>query len=104
MSLPQPPSAIMAADDQVAAGVIQAAWELGVHCPGRLSVVGFDDVPLARYITPPLTTIKQPISEIAHKAMTVLIEQLIPGTDQEISLQIPTELIIRNSTDKYDPS
>ncbi len=104
MSIPQPPSAIMAADDQVAAGVIQAAWELGVHCPEQLSVIGFDDVPLARQITPPLTTIKQPISEIAHKAMTVLIEQLIPGTNQETSFQIPTELIIRNSTEKHDPS
>ena len=104
MSIPQPPSAIMAADDQVAAGIIQAAWELGVNCPEQISVIGFDDVPLARQITPPLTTIKQPISEIAHKAMTVLIEQLIPGTNQETSFQIPTELIIRNSTEKHDPS
>lgn len=103
LTMSKPPSAIMAANDQAAAGVIQAAWELGIKCPGQLSVVGFDDVPLAHQITPPLTTIKQPIFEIAKKAMSVLVEKIIPGTSQEISIQIPTELIIRNSTRKYSP-
>jgi LacI family transcriptional regulator len=102
LAMPTPPSAIMAGNDQAAAGVFQAAWELGVTCPEQLSVVGFDDVPLARQLTPPLTTIKQHIFEIAKKAMSVLVEQLIPGTDEEISIQIPTELIIRNSTAKYN--
>jgi len=101
LTLPQPPSAIMG-NDETAAAVIQVAWELGIQCPEQLSVVGFDDIPLARQITPSLTTVRQHVSEIAQNALSVLIEQLIPGTSQEISIQIPTTLIIRESTRKYN--
>jgi len=103
LTMQYPPSAIMGSDETVS-GVIQAGWELGLHCPEDFSVVGFDDIPLAHQITPPLTTIKQHVGEIAQNAMTVLIKQLIPGTDQEISIQVPTELIIRGSTGKYSPN
>ena len=101
LSLPDPPSAIVAANDQAAAGVIQAAWEFGIRCPEELSVIGFDDVPLAKELTPPLTTTRQPIFEIAKQAMKVLVEKLIPRTGDEISIHLPTELIIRSSTAKY---
>ena len=80
-----PPTAIMSSNDESAAGVIQAAWERGMACPEQLSVVGFDDVALAQQICPPLTTVKQPIYEIATRAMSILVEQIIPGTQLRLS-------------------
>jgi LacI family transcriptional regulator len=82
----------------VAAGVIQAAWERDWKCPGQLSIVGFDDVPLARQLTPPLTTVRQPIYTIAVTAMTMLVENLIPGISTDQSVLVPTEFILRKST------
>ena len=98
----EPPSAIVASNDQAAAGVIQAAWEFGIRCPEELSVIGFDDVPLAKELTPPLTTTRQPIFEIAKQAMKVLAEKLIPRAGKEISIQLPTELVVRSSTSQYE--
>ena len=92
------PSAIVAANDEVAAGVIQAAWRLGIQCPAQLSVVGFDDVPLAKQLCPPLTTVRQPIREIAKTAMSILIEHLIQGNGKIRNVQVPTQLIVRQST------
>ncbi|NWF70021.1 MAG: LacI family DNA-binding transcriptional regulator [Chloroflexi bacterium] len=94
----QRPSAIVAANDEVAAGVIQMAWRLGIACPAQLSVVGFDDVPLAQQLCPPLTTVSQPIREIARIAMTMLIEQLIPDSEDTRGIVVPTTLVVRQST------
>lgn len=98
LTLPDPPTAIIASNDETAAGVIQAAWERRIHCPGQLSVVGFDDVSLAQKLSPPLTTVKQPIYEIATTAMSILVEQIIPGIQANHAVEIPTELVIRHST------
>ncbi len=98
LAMPDPPTAIMAGNDEAAAGVIQATWEQGVKCPDQLSVVGFDDVPLARQVCPPLTTVKQPIYDIAATAMSLLVERIIPGLPFEKTVEIPTELVIRHST------
>ncbi|NDJ76960.1 MAG: LacI family transcriptional regulator [Chloroflexi bacterium] len=98
LSLPEPPTAIMANNDVPAAGAIQAAWERGVNCPGQLSVVGFDDVPLAKQIAPPLTTVRQPIYDIGATMMSILIEEIIPGIKSNHAIEVPTELVIRHST------
>ena len=98
LTLDDPPTAILAANDDVAAGVIQAAWERDWKCPEQLSIVGFDDVPLARQLTPPLTTVRQPIYRIAVIAMTMLVEELIPGIPTDQSVLVPTEFIPRKST------
>ncbi len=98
LSMPIPPTAIIASNDESAAGVIQAAWERGLVCPDHLSVVGFDDVALAQQICPPLTTVKQPIYEIATRAMSILVEQIIPGVQSGQAIEIATELVIRHST------
>jgi LacI family transcriptional regulator len=68
LELPDPPTAIFASNDDMAAGVMQVAHEAGLSIPGDLSVAGFDDVPLASYIWPSLTTIRQPIEEMAVRA------------------------------------
>jgi LacI family transcriptional regulator len=98
LSLTEPPTAIMAANDEAAAGVIQAAWERGWDCPAQLSVIGFDDVALARQLCPPLTTVNQPIYDIATTAMSMLVEKLIPGLPVEKTVEVPTRLVIRHST------
>lgn len=71
-----PPTAIFASDDDTAVGVIHYAHEVGLRMPEQLSVVGFDDVPIARYIWPTLTTVRQPIRAIGEKAGQLLIESL----------------------------
>ncbi len=98
LTLSCPPTAIIAANDEVAAGVIQTAWRKGVQCPEQLSVVGFDDVPLAKQLWPPLTTVSQPIYQIATAAISILIENLIQGNGAISHIEVPTRLIVREST------
>ena len=71
--LPRPPSAIFAANDDMAAGVLASAHDRGIDLPGQLSVAGFDDTTLARTVWPPLTTIRQPMFDLAHTAADILI-------------------------------
>ena len=90
LALPQPPTAIVASCDDEATGVIQAIWERGWRCPQDVSVVGFDDNPIACQVCPPLTTVRQPIYEIAATAMALLIEKLIPFGPAPESVILPT--------------
>jgi LacI family transcriptional regulator len=71
--LPDSPSAIFAANDDMAAGVLASAHDRGMDLPGQLSVAGFDDTTLARTVWPPLTTIRQPMFDLAHTAADILI-------------------------------
>lgn len=75
LGLKVPPTAIFAANDDMAAGVIRAARVLGVAVPGRLSVAGWDDISLASQLYPTLTTIRQPLAAMAERAALVLIEE-----------------------------
>lgn len=76
LSLQDPPTAILAQNDDMAVGAIAAARELGVAVPGALSVAGFDDSEVARVCWPRLTTVRQPVTEMAHAAMDMLIRHL----------------------------
>jgi LacI family transcriptional regulator len=97
LSLPNPPTAIFAANDESAIGVIEAARGCGISIPDDLSVIGFDNIPEANYITPTLTTIDQTIETMGYLATKMLID-LIQGKSLEHSLQkVPTRLIIRDS-------
>ena len=71
--MPDPPTAIITGDDLQALGVYQAARELRLHIPEDLSVVGFDDLPVARWVGPPLTTIRQPLVEMAETAAELVL-------------------------------
>jgi LacI family transcriptional regulator len=73
LDLPEPPTAIFAANDDMAAGVLAVAHDRGINVPGALSVAGFDDTALARSVWPPLTTIRQPMAELARTAAQILI-------------------------------
>jgi len=76
LSLKQPPTAIFAANDDTAAGVLRSAAELGLRVPRDLSVCGFDDTPVASQILPALTTVQQPITEMARIATWQLIDRI----------------------------
>jgi DNA-binding LacI/PurR family transcriptional regulator len=93
------PTAILAGNDLCALGVVGAARELGLSVPAELSVVGFDDIPLARVVTPPLTTVRQPAQTIARMA----VEQLLRAQDRTVrpegvTLVVRPRLIVRSST------
>lgn len=87
------PTAILAMSDLLAIGVMRAAQRLGLKVPDDLSVVGFDDVPLAQDLAPPLTTVRQPLTEKGRLAAAVLL-----GTAPPPTAPLPTELIVRSST------
>ena len=95
------PTAIFASNDDMAAGVLHVAHGMGIDVPGRLSVAGFDDTPLARYVYPSLTTIRQPIRAMAQGAVDCLISHIRrrPGeaADVPISRRFDYELVIRDS-------
>lgn len=96
----QRPSAVFAASDYIAVGILNAAAEAGVRVPEELSLVGFDDVPFARVLRPPLTTIRQPIERLGRCGTRLLVELLeskAPPIPHE-PLYLPVELVVRSST------
>jgi len=97
LDLTDPPTAIFAANDDMAAGVIRAAGERGLAVPRDLSVCGFDDTPIARHIYPALTTVRQPTSEMGRLATLELLERIrTPGAGRMVHVE-PT-LVFREST------
>lgn len=93
-----PPSAIFASNDDMAAGVMLVAHEMHLDIPGQLSVVGFDDVPLAGQIWPALTTIRQPIQAMAMRASELLIQGIRDLPAAEDQRVIGSTLVVRQST------
>ena len=94
LALAEPPTAIFAANDETAAGVLTVAHARGVAVPARLSVAGFGDDALARFVWPPLTTIRQPVRTLAWNAADLL---LAPDADRAHRV-VAWELIERGST------
>lgn len=94
----EPPTAIFAANDDMAAGVIRTAVKLGIAIPDQLSVAGCDDIALARQVYPSLTTIHQPLADMAQRAARELIEGGSKTTDFVGSALIPSEIRVRDST------
>lgn len=92
-------TAVFSSNDEMAAGLYLALQERGIRVPQDVSVVGFDDVPLAAYLWPPLTTVRQDFSAIGHELVASLLTQMA-GTmlPPDSTTLIPTELIVRRST------
>ena len=94
----QPPTAIFAFNDNMAVGALRAARELGLDVPGRLSVVGFDDVENASLVTPALTTVRQPLQEMGRVA-TGILYRLIDDQPLDVTrIELSTRLVVRAST------
>ena len=90
------PTAVFAANDQMALGVLSALAEAGLDVPGDVSVAGFDDVPDSAYFTPALTTVRQDFTALAERCVTVL-ERILRG-ESATSVRIRPELVVRSST------
>jgi LacI family transcriptional regulator len=94
------PTAIVACNDLMAFGAMRAAREQGLHVGQDLSVVGFDDIPLAEHAHPPLTTVRQPIYEIGQRVCHMLAQILTGASwvDEKFQVLFEPELVIRDST------
>jgi DNA-binding LacI/PurR family transcriptional regulator len=92
------PTAIFAQNDQMAVGVLRAARDLGLTIPEQLSVIGVDDIPLAAYFAPPLTTLRQDFADIGREATRSLIRSVEEPDAAARQLRLPAELIVRRST------
>lgn len=89
---------VFCVNDEMAAGVIRGAHELGYAVPAQLSVVGFDDIDMARYIVPPLTTIAVDKHELGRRAMQHLLERIEGTATERIEDRIGVSLVERGST------
>jgi LacI family transcriptional regulator len=98
LELPDPPTAIFAGSDQQAMGTYEAARLAGLRVPQELSVVGFDDLPLCQWLSPPLTTVRQPLEEMGRTAARTLFQLLDGQTLVSTRVELATELRVRHST------
>lgn len=92
------PTAIFAGNDLAALGVLRAARELRLRVPEDVSVVGFDDIPLSAWSTPALTTVRQPLTEMAAVAVRTLLESANGTGHLGRRIELTTDLIVREST------
>lgn len=93
------PTAIFAANDSMAIGALSALRESGVSVPDHMAVAGFDDIPLAHYMDPPLSSVRVPISDIGARAVDMLLDAIKhKGTHRRRRQKVSTELVIRRST------
>ncbi|MGQ0712894.1 MAG: LacI family DNA-binding transcriptional regulator [Gemmatimonadaceae bacterium] len=93
------PSAIFAANDAMAIGALSALREAGVVVPDEMAVAGFDDIPMARYVSPPLSSVHVPIAQLGERAMDLLLGTIAdPGNGAARRVVLPTTLVIRKSS------
>lgn len=95
--LPEPPQAVFMGNDAMAVGAYQALYQAGLRIPQDIALVGYDDIELARYMTPPLTTIHQPKDELGELAIDVLIHRMAQPELQQQRLQLTPVLMERGS-------
>ncbi|MDQ2623921.1 MAG: LacI family transcriptional regulator [Actinomycetota bacterium] len=92
------PTAVLAGNDQIAVGAIEALRERGLRCPEDVSVVGFNDMPFVDKLSPPLTTIRVPHAEVGAEAARILVRWMTRGEWTSSTTTLPVELVVRGST------
>ncbi len=97
MSLPERPTAVTCANDEMAIGAMLATYDLGIKVPDEISVTGFDMTPSSAYVYPPITTIRQPIGDLGEAAVLAVLD-LIEGKEPDRKTVFSTDLIVRAST------
>jgi DNA-binding LacI/PurR family transcriptional regulator len=90
-------TAVFCANDQMAIGVLRALTEAGRAVPREVSVVGFDDIPEAPYLLPPLTTVRQDFAELGQHSMQLLVTQISTGVRTDGHVRFPPRLVVRDS-------
>jgi DNA-binding LacI/PurR family transcriptional regulator len=91
-------TAIFAANDQMALGILRALYEAGREVPRDLSIVGFDDIPEAQFFTPPLTTVHQDFNEVGRQSLMLLLDEIGASTRSSSRVVVPPSLKVREST------
>ena len=97
LMLPALPQAVFIGNDAMAVGAYQALYQSGLRIPQDMALVGYDDIELARYMTPPLTTIHQPKDELGELAIDVLIHRMADPGQKQQRVQLTPELVVRGS-------
>lgn len=103
LSTDNPPTAVFCSNDFMAIGAIQGAKELGVFTPENLSIVGFDDMAISSYLSPGLTTIRQPAYEMGRDGVKILLNSIQNQLKKPVHHILETSLIIRESTAQFSP-
>jgi LacI family transcriptional regulator len=93
-----PPTAIFASSDQMAFGAYEAVRRRGLRVPDDVSVIGFDDLPEARWFSPPLTTVRQPLAEMGTLAARTVMRLARGETIESLRFELATALVVRDST------
>jgi LacI family transcriptional regulator len=101
LDLPQPPTAIFASNDVMAMGAMDVIRHRGLRIPDDISIVGFDNIPQAEMVYPPLTTVQQPLEQMGRVATQALLDMLKDPEKQITRVELPTELIVRSSASQY---
>ena len=98
LDLDNPPTAIFASNDVMAMGAMDAVRSRGLRVPEDISILGFDDIPQAELVRPALTTVRQPLEQMGRVATQMLLDMLKNPEKKVNRLELPTELIVRSST------
>ncbi|CAG6394642.1 LacI family DNA-binding transcriptional regulator [Streptomyces cocklensis] len=98
LRLPDRPTAVFAGSDQQALSTYRAAATLGLRIPADLSVVGFDDLPFAEWVTPRLTTVRTPLAEMAAVAAGMVLQLLGGSRPPSLRVEVASELVVRDSS------
>jgi LacI family transcriptional regulator len=91
-------TAVVAGNDLLALGVLRSLRAHGLSCPDDVSVVGFNDMPFAEDISPPLTTVRVPVVEMGTESARLLLQNIEAGSQKPVTLSLPVSLIVRSST------
>lgn len=97
LTLSPRPTAIFTGNDAAAVGAYQAIYQAGLNIPQDISVVGYDDIELAKFMTPPLTTVHQPLEQLCEQAIQALIERIQTEGESRRTITLEPELVIRRS-------
>ena len=98
LSLPEPPTAVLACSDELAFGAMHALYDAGMTIGQDISLIGFDDVPLAAHIHPPLTTLRQPRRKMGEHLATLLIDMIEKRQPTTGNVTLPMRLVVRKTT------
>lgn len=97
LALPEPPHAVFTGNDAMAVGVYQALYRAGLKVGCDVAVVGYDDIEMSQYLSPPLTTIHQPKDELGELAVDTLLHRLMNLDLEPQTLVLTPELMVRDS-------
>jgi len=95
-------TAVFAANDSMALGVLRALHDHGRQVPGHVSLIGFDDLPEVAYLTPGLTTVRQDFAEVGRRGLAMLVEQIESRVKGPRRVVVGTTLVVRDSTRTID--